>query len=383
MEFVYVDHAATSPVHPDVLEAMMPYYGPEYGNPSSIHQAGRRARAALDQARSTMATLLGVKEQTLIFTSGGTEADNLAIVGYALEHQAKGKHIITSQIEHHAVIHACQELEKRGFDVTYLPVDTSGTISRESVEKVLREDTILVTLMYGNNEVGTVQPIVEIGELLLEHQAAFHTDAVQACGVLDLNFNTLPVDMASISAHKVNGPKGVGLLYTTKRLKPLLYGGEQERKRRAGTENVAAVVGFAKALQLVTTSIQGRREQYELFSQQLVDRLLKEEVEFTINGHQHNRLPHIMNISFPGVQIEPLLMNLDLANIAASSGSACTAGSVEPSHVLVAMFGKDDERLTSAVRFSFGLGNTGEQIEYVATKTAEIVKRLKQTEQII
>ncbi|MFA9455964.1 cysteine desulfurase family protein [Halalkalibacter sp. AB-rgal2] len=383
MEFVYVDHAATSPVHPDVLEAMMPYYGPEYGNPSSIHKAGRRARAALDQARSTMATLLGVKEQTLIFTSGGTEADNLAIIGYALEHQAKGKHIITSQIEHHAVIHACQELERRGFDVTYLPVDTSGTISRESVEKVLRKDTILVTLMYGNNEVGTIQPIVEIGELLLEHQAAFHIDAVQACGALNLNFNTLPVDMASISAHKVNGPKGVGLLYTTKRLKPLVYGGEQERKRRAGTENVAAIVGFAKALELATKSIQGRREQYELFSQQLVDRLLKEEIEFTINGHQYNRLPHIMNISFFDVQIEPLLMNLDLANIAASSGSACTAGSVEPSHVLVAMFGKDDERLTSAIRFSFGLGNTNEQIEYVAKQTAKIVKRLKQTEQFI
>ncbi|MCK0470943.1 cysteine desulfurase family protein [Halalkalibacter sp. APA_J-10(15)] len=383
MEFVYVDHAATSPVHPDVLEAMMPYYGPEYGNPSSIHKAGRRARAALDQARSTMATLLGVKEQTLIFTSGGTEADNLAIIGYALEHQAKGKHIITSQIEHHAVIHACQELERRGFDVTYLPVDTSGTISRESVEKVLRKDTILVTLMYGNNEVGTIQPIVEIGELLLEHQAAFHIDAVQACGALNLNFNTLPVDMASISAHKVNGPKGVGLLYTTKRLKPLVYGGEQERKRRAGTENVAAIVGFAKALELATKSIQGRREQYELFSQQLVDRLLKEEIEFTINGHQYNRLPHIMNISFLDVQIEPLLMNLDLANIAASSGSACTAGSVEPSHVLVAMFGKDDERLTSAIRFSFGLGNTNEQIEYVAKQTAKIVKRLKQTEQFI
>lgn len=383
MDFVYVDHAATSPLHPDVLEAMMPFYTTHYGNPSSIHQAGRRARAALDQARSDIASMLGVKEDTLIFTSGGTEADNMAIIGYALEHQKKGKHIITSQIEHHAVLHACHELESRGFEVTYVPVDESGKISPQTVQEALRDDTILVTLMYGNNEVGTIQPIAEIGDLLREHQAAFHTDAVQACGGLELNLSSLPVEMASISAHKINGPKGIGLLYTKKRVKPLLYGGEQERKRRAGTENVAAIIGFAQALKLAISSLNERIKQYEEFSQKLVDRLLEEKIEFTINGDQYDRLPHILNVSFPGVHVEQLLMNLDLVNIAASSGSACTAGSVEPSHVLVSMFGKEDQRITSAIRFSFGYGNSNEQIDYVATQTAAIVKRLREAEQFI
>ncbi|WP_062049917.1 cysteine desulfurase family protein [Bacillus sp. JCM 19034] len=383
MDLVYVDHAATSPLHPDILEVMMPYYTTHFGNPSSIHQAGRRARAALDQARSEIASLLQVKEETLVFTSGGTEADNMAIIGYAFENQERGRHIITSQIEHHAVLHACQELEARGFEVTYLPVDESGEINPQTVKDALRDDTILVTIMYGNNEVGTIQPIAEIGEMLLDHQAAFHTDAVQACGVLELNLNSLPVDMASFSAHKINGPKGIGLLYTKERVKPLLYGGEQERKRRAGTENVAAIVGFAQALKLATSTLQERKKQYEEFSQRIIDGLVSEKVEFTINGSQSERLPHIINVSFPGIHIEQLLMNLDLVNIAASSGSACTAGSVEPSHVLVAMFGKEDKRLTSAVRFSFGYGNTNEQIDYVASQTAAIVNRLRETEQFI
>lgn len=383
VEMVYVDHAATSPMHPEVLEAMLPYFSASYGNPSSIHQAGRQARQAIDQARRSIAKQLGVDEQTLIFTSGGTEADNLAIIGYASENENKGKHIITSVVEHHAVLHACQELEKRGFEVTYIPVDQSGLIDVQEVQKALRDDTILVTLMFGNNEIGTVQPIKEIGNMLLEHQAVFHTDAVQACGSVEINLSDLPVDMLSISAHKINGPKGIGLLYTRQKLRPLMFGGEQERKRRAGTENVASIVGFAKALEIAEITINERRAKYQDFSLLLLDELLKNDVTFLVNGHQKKRLPHILNISFPGVNVESMLMNLDLEGIAASSGSACTAGSIEPSHVLVAMFGSEDERVFSAIRFSFGLNNTEDQIKYVAEKTIAIVKRLQNQQQFI
>ncbi|MCM3762302.1 cysteine desulfurase [Alkalihalobacillus oceani] len=385
MEMVYVDHAATSPLHPEVLDAMLPYLQTNYGNPSSIHQRGRQARQGLDQARAQIAAALAVKEQTLVFTSGGTEADNMAIIGYALEHAEKGKHIITSQIEHHAVLHACKELEARGFDVTYVKVDEYGQVNPKDIEAALRDDTILVTIMYGNNEVGTVQPITEIGELLKEHQAVFHTDAVQACGALEVKIAELPVDMLSISAHKLNGPKGIGLLYIKNglTLRPLLYGGEQERKRRAGTENVASIVGFAKALQLSNASINERRDKYQRFTHTLLDTWTEKQVDFYVNGHQTERLPHIVNVSFRGVNLESLLMNLDMAGIFASSGSACTAGSVEPSHVLVAMFGESSERSQAAVRFSFGFDNTEDQIKYVAEETAKIVNRLKQQQEFI
>lgn len=380
VELIYVDHAATSPLHPDVVEAMLPYFQMHFGNPSSIHQTGRQARQALDKARANIAQALSVHEQTLIFTSGGTEADNMAILGYALEHEEKGKHVITSKIEHHAVLNACKELERRGFEVTYLDVNEHGRVALEDVQTALRDDTILVTIMYGNNEVGTLQPIAEIGEILREHQAAFHTDAVQACGAIELNLSELPVDMLSISAHKINGPKGTGLLYLKKgiTLRPVLYGGEQERKRRAGTENVAAIVGFAKAMELTVASMKERTERYQQFAQILIDTWTENEVTFHVNGHQHERLPHIVNVSFPDVNVESLLMNLDMAGICASSGSACTAGSIEPSHVLVAMFGETNERIFSAVRFSFGLGNTEEQIKYLALETAKIVKRLQE-----
>lgn len=382
---VYVDHAATSPLHPEVLDAMLPYLQTNYGNPSSIHQRGRQARQGLDQARAQIAAALAVKEQTLVFTSGGTEADNMAILGYALEHVDKGKHIITSQIEHHAVLHACKELEERGFDVTYVKVDEYGRVNPKDIEAALRDDTILVTIMYGNNEVGTVQPIAEIGELLKDHQAVFHTDAVQACGALEVKITELPVDMLSISAHKLNGPKGIGLLYIKNglTLRPLLYGGEQERKRRAGTENVASIVGFAKALQLSNASIKERRDKYQRFTHTLLDTWTEKQVDFYVNGHQTERLPHIVNVSFRGVNLESLLMNLDMAGISASSGSACTAGSVEPSHVLVAMFGENSERSQAAVRFSFGFDNTEDQIKYVAEETAKIVNRLKQQQEFI
>ncbi|WP_100406605.1 cysteine desulfurase family protein [Bacillus solitudinis] len=380
MEIIYVDHAATSPTHPDVIAEMMPYFGEVYGNPSSIHQVGRQARQALDQARDVIAKHLHTKPQSLIFTSGGTEADNLAILGYALAHKDKGNHIITTAIEHHAVLHTCQHLEEQGFEVTYLPVDETGSVSINDIEQALRDETILVTIMYGNNEVGTIQPIQEIAELLKNHPAVFHTDAVQAYGLVPLKMDELAVDLLSISAHKINGPKGIGLLYVRDgiTLKPTLFGGEQERKRRAGTENVAAAVGFAKAIDLTAGNLGAKEEAYVTYSCLFFDAFSRENLTFFVNGHQHKRLPHILNVSFPGVNIESLLMNLDLAGIAASSGSACTAGAIEPSHVLVAMFGDENERVESAIRFSFGINNTIEQIERAAKETAKIVKRLQQ-----
>ncbi|WP_088102602.1 cysteine desulfurase family protein [Halalkalibacter urbisdiaboli] len=385
MEVIYVDHAATSPVHPDVINEMLPFFNEHYGNPSSIHQIGRRARQAVDEARNVIAKLLQTTPQSLVFTSGGTEADNLALFGAAFSQQEKGKHIITTKIEHHAVLHTCQQLEELGFEVTYLPVDETGKISVQGLQNELRDDTILVSIMYGNNEVGTVQPINQVGELLREHQALFHCDAVQACGVIPLNMNELPVDLLSISAHKINGPKGIGLLYIKEgiHLQPSLYGGEQERKRRAGTENVAGIVGFSKAMQLTNEAVQQKTEKYQQLSYLFYQRLEEEQVEFFVNGHQSDRLPHIFNVSFPNINIESLLMNLDLAGIAASSGSACTAGSVEPSHVLLAMHGDKKERVESAIRFSFGLNNTIKQINFAASETAKIVKRLQQQSMFI
>ncbi|MBU8905529.1 cysteine desulfurase family protein [Desertibacillus haloalkaliphilus] len=379
MERIYVDHAATSPVHPDVVDAMIPYLKEHFGNPSSIHHFGRENRHALDSARRVMANSIKAKDDEIIFTSGGTEADNMAITGYALANRSRGNHIITSAIEHHAVLHTCQALEKLGFEVTYLPVDSFGCISLDDLKQVVREETILITIMYGNNEVGTLQPVEEIGGFLREKGIAFHTDAVQAYGTLDINVQALPVDLLSVSSHKINGPKGIGFLYAREgiKLEPHLHGGEQERKRRAGTENIAAIVGFAKAVEIALHTMPERQETYQLLCRRMVDILNDEQIEFEINGHQHHRLPHILNISFHGVNVESFLVNLDLAGIAASSGSACTAGSLEPSHVLAAMFSQN-ERIASAVRFSFGLGNTVDEIEKVAVEVAKIVKRIKQ-----
>ncbi|WP_100371999.1 cysteine desulfurase family protein [Bacillus sp. FJAT-45037] len=386
MESIYLDHAATSPLDPEVVEAMLPYFYEHFGNPSSIHHIGRTSRQVVDAARGQIADLLNVKSSELIMTSGGTEADNLAIIGYALEHESKGKHIITTATEHHAVLHACQELERRGFDVTYLPVDETGKVRPEEVEAALRGDTILVSIMYGNNEVGTVQPIQEIGERLKDHQAVFHTDAVQACGLVELDLSTLPVDMLSISAHKINGPKGIGLLYTNQsiKLRPLLFGGEQERKRRAGTENVASIIGFAKAMELANQSIPEKRERYLSYSRIFFDTFAEANLTFVLNGDPMERLPHVLNVSFPGVEVEQLLVALDMARIAASSGSACSAGSLEPSHVLLAMFGEgQNDRVRSAVRFSFGVTNTEEQINKSAKEIASIVKRLQEQQVFI
>lgn len=377
MERIYLDHAATSPVHPEVVERMIPFMTEVFGNPSSIHYFGRQSRHAVDEARALVAKSIGAKETEIIFTSGGTEADNMALFGTAMANRNRGRHIITTTIEHHAVLRACQYLEKQGFDVTYLPVDEQGKVSPADVKAALRDDTILVSVMFANNEVGVLQPIREIGELLKEHQAYFHTDAVQAYGLVPIDVNEYHIDLLSISGHKINGPKGIGVLYAreTVKLSPLFYGGEQERKRRAGTENVAGIVGLAKAVEIAQETMKQKQEEYRLLRNTMLSIFAESGIDYAVNGSEDG-LPHIVNVAFPGTNVESMLVNLDLAGIAASSGSACTAGSIDPSHVLVAMFGKESERIRSSIRFSFGLGTTKEQIERAATETVKIVKRL-------
>lgn len=377
MEAVYLDNAATTQTRPEVVEAMLPYLRENFGNPSSIHRFGRQNRAALDKARQIAADSIGARPNEIVFTSGGTEADNMAIIGTAEAYSDKGKHIITSSIEHHAVLHTCHHLEKQGFDVTYLPVDRSGRVNVETLKEAVREDTILVTVMYGNNEVGTIQPVAEMASFLNEKDIAFHTDAVQAYGLVDINVKRLGVDLLSISAHKINGPKGIGFLYVKDgvHITPYQHGGEQERKRRAGTENVAGIVGLAEAVKLSQASMEERRQQYESFREKMLEVFDHEGIAYQVNGSRLHHLPHILNVYFPGVGSEALLVNLDLAGIAASSGSACTAGSLEPSHVLRAIYG-NGERGGSSIRFSFGYGNTLEEVETAARQTANIVKRL-------
>lgn len=378
METIYLDHAATSPMHPQVIEVMTKAMNEVYGNPSSIHTAGRAARKVLDDARTVLAKAIGAKDNEIIITSGGTEADNTAIFGIAYSQKSKGKHIITTQIEHHAVMNACEKLEKEGFDVTYLPVGNDGRISINQFKSALRDDTILVTIMYGNNEVGTIQPIAEIGELLKEHQAIFHTDAVQAFGIEKLDVNLLHVDLLSVSSHKLNGPKGIGFLYqrTGTPLTATFFGGSQEKKRRAGTENVPAAVGFAKAVEISQQDIQLKQEKYRQFRRLFLQVLDNENIDYKVNGNESHTLQHVLNISFKGMEVESFLVNLDMSGVYASSGSACTAGSIDPSHVLVAMFGRDAEELRNSIRFSFGLGLTDELILQAAERTAKIVKRL-------
>lgn len=378
MERIYLDHAATSPTDPRVVEKMLPYLTENFGNPSSIHSFGRESRKWLDGTRELIAREIGAHPNEIVFTSGGTEADNMAILGSALAREKQGRHIITTKIEHHAVLHTCNRLEEMGFDVTYLDVDESGRISAEQVKDALRDDTILVTVMYGNNEVGTIQPIDEIGDLLKDHRALFHTDAVQAFGFLPIDVQKSRIDMMSVSGHKLNGPKGTGFLYVNENVKlsQLLFGGEQERKRRAGTENVPGIAGLGEAVLLSGQEREEKSALYRRFKDIVIRTLEADGVSFDVNGSREHSLPHILNLYFPGVSVESLLVNLDMAGIAVSSGSACTAGSVLPSHVLSAMFGEEDDRLTSSIRISFGFGNTEEQVERAAKELATIVKRL-------
>lgn len=378
MELIYLDHAATTPIAKEVLDAMYPVYEQVFGNPSSVHSFGRKARQILDQARRTIAAEIGADEKEIIFTSGGTEADNLAMIGTALANKDKGNHIITTAQEHHAILHTAEYLEKHGFEVTYLPVYEDGKIRAEDLQKALTDETILVSIMFVNNETGIIQPIQEISRLLEDHQAYFHTDAVQAFGLMDIDVGQLGVDMLTVSSHKINGPKGIGCLYVKENIKlqPLQFGGEQERKRRAGTENVVSVVGLQKAVELAAEHREKRIKEYKEFRELFLTELKKHDVSFEINGDPASSVPSILNISFPGANVEAMLTNFDLDGVAASSGSACTAGSVDPSHVLSAMYGKDHPCTTNSIRFSFGSANTAENVSEAARRVAAIVNRL-------
>lgn len=375
MNRIYLDHAATTPMAEQVIHTLVEEMNNVFGNASSIHQTGRIARKKLDDARRIFAQSIGAQEIEITMTSGGTEADNYALFGAAYARKDLGKHIITTQIEHHAILHACQQLEKEGFEITYLPVNSSGLISIDDLKNALRKDTILVSIMFANNEIGTVQPIKEIGSLLKDHQAYFHTDAVQAYGSVSIDVKEYSIDLLSVSSHKINGPKGIGFLYQNKDiyLKPIFYGGQQERKKRAGTENVPAIVAFAKAVEIKQQNMELNDEHYRTLRDLFVEQLKTNGVKFKINGSLENLLPHVVNLSIPETDVETFLVQLDLAGIDASSGSACTAGSIDPSHVLVAMYGEKTPELRNSVRFSFGLNNTKEEVIEAANKISKII----------
>lgn len=376
---IYLDHAATSPMHPEAAKTMSEALLNTYGNASSIHRVGRESRGYLDEARATFAKSIGAKPSEIILTSGGTESDNMAVIKTAESFKDKGKHIITTNVEHQAVRQPLKYLEARGFDVTYLPVDESGMISVEQVREALREETILISIMYGNNEVGTIMPIEEIGQLLKDEDIVFHTDAVQAYGSQEIKVNQLNVDLLSVSSHKINGPKGIGFLYVREGLSlpSLILGGEQETKRRAGTENIPAVIGFEKAVSIMLEERKSRADYYTSLKKRVIDGLESNGVEFKVNGNLVHTLPHVLSIHLPKVSSEKLLIQLDLAGVALSAGSACTAGNIDPSHVLVAMFGEEAPEIAETIRLSFGLGNTEEEIDRAVDAIAKSVKRLK------
>lgn len=380
MEPIYLDHAATTPVHPDVIEEMLPVMQKIFGNPSSIHSFGREASKLMEEARTAIARSLSAKPKEIIFTGGGTEADNLAIVGASEAARAAGvgNHIITTKIEHHAVLKTCEHLEKQGFEVTYLDVDKNGRVSTDALKKAIRPETILASIMYGNNEMGTLQSIDEMGQLLKEQDILFHTDAVQVFGVIPINVQDLHVDFLSMTGHKINGPKGIGFLYAREGISlfPHQHGGEQERKRRAGTQNVPGIIGLKKAIEIMEDTREEKIKNYHKFQTIILNTLSEKGISFQKNGDPDHVLPHILNLYFPGAHVESLLMNLDLSGIAVSSGSACTAGSVEPSHVLSAMFGEGAPETLSSIRISFGLYNTEEQVKQAAERIAEVVMRL-------
>lgn len=375
---IYLDHAATTPVHETVLENMYQLEREVIGNPSSIHSYGRNAKSLLNQARAYLATTINAHESEITFTSGGTEANNLAIIGTALENEYKGNHIITSAQEHHAIIHIMDYLQSLGFHVTYLRVDESGRVDVNELERVLTDQTILVSVMTANNETGVIQPIAEIGKLLQDHQAYFHTDAVQAYSLIDIDVKDLGIDLLTTSAHKLNGPKGIGFLYINEDtpVQQLQYGGLQERQKRAGTENLFGAYGFYIATEIAMADKEKNNEYYRKLKNLFVEILTEAEIEFMINGDREKSIPTILNISFPGTKADQLLTNLDLAGVAASSGSACSAGALEPSHVLEAMYGKRSDRIHNAIRFSFGTMNNEENVQEAAEKLVTIVKEL-------
>ncbi len=375
---IYADHSATTPLKKEVLDAMMPYLTEHFGNASSIYQEGRECKKAVEAAREQVARAIGAAAKEIYFTGSGSEADNWAIKGIAYAKQGKGNHIITTAVEHHAVLHTCKVLEKEGFEVTYLPVDEYGMVSPQAVKDAITDKTILITVMFANNEIGTVMPIAEIGAIAREKGIIFHTDAVQAIGMEEINVEEMNIDLLSLTAHKFYGPKGAGALYIRQGtvLKRLIEGGAQEKNKRAGTENVAAIVGLGKAIEMATENISAKKEKLCALRDAYISQIL-EKIPFTrLNGHPTKRMASNANISFEFIEGESLLLMLDMKGIAASSGSACTSGSLDPSHVLLAI-GLKHEIAHGSLRVTFGDGNTMEDVNYIVNALVEIVERLR------
>lgn len=377
-KLIYMDNAATTPVHPEVLKEMIPYFSENFGNPSSVYSIAGNTRKAIEDARESIASFLGASKSEVYFTGSGTESDNWALKSIAQTYKTKGNHIITSKIEHHAILHTCEYLEKNGYEVTWLDVDEFGKISLTQLKNSIRPTTILISIMFANNEIGTIQPIKEIGKIAKEHQIPFHTDAVQAFGQIPIDVDDLNIDLLSASGHKLRGPKGVGLLYVRKgiKLEPYIHGGGQERKRRAGTENVPGIVGLAKAVTLAKESMKKRIHQESSLRDHLINRVLSEIPRTLLNGHPTDRLPNNANFSFEFVEGESILLSLDMNGICGSSGSACSSGSLDPSHVLLAI-GLSHEIAHGSLRLTLGEDTTKEDIDFVVDTLKSVIKRLR------
>jgi cysteine desulfurase len=381
---IYLDYAATTPTHPEVVKAMLPYFSEAFGNPSTIHSCGQQARGAIEEARSKIAQLIGAKDEEIVFTSSGTESDNFALKGAAFAKDLKGDHIITSSIEHHAVIETCKFLERRGFRVTYLPVDEYGLVDPEDVKKAITNKTILISIMHANNEIGTIEPIAEIGKIAKEAGVYFHTDAVQSVGHIPINVDELGVDLLSMSAHKLYGPQGVGALYIRKgtKLVSLMHGGEQERGRRAGTYNVPGIIGFGRAAEIAQQEMEEEIERLTQLRDKLISGLMERINHIHLNGHPHQRLPNNINISIDFVEGESMCLGLDLEGICCSTGSACASSTIEPSHVLLAT-GLSPERAHGSLRFTLGKWTTEEEIDRLLEVLPRIVTKLRATSPLL
>lgn len=375
---IYLDNAATTRTAKEVVEAMIPYFTENYGNPSSIYELGQRSKEAITTAREQIAGVIGAKTEEIYFTAGGSEADNWALKAACEAYEGKGKHIITTKIEHHAILHTCEYLEKKGVEVTYLNVDENGLIDLDELQKAIRPDTILISIMFANNEIGTIEPIKEIGMIAKEHGILFHTDAVQAFGQVPIDVDEMHIDMLSSSAHKINGPKGIGFLYIRKgvKIRSFVHGGAQERKRRAGTENVPAIVGYGVAAQRAAKTMEERTARERQLRDYFIERVEKEIPHVKLNGHPTKRLPNNINFSFRFIEGESLLIMLDMKGIAGSSGSACTSGSLDPSHVLLAI-GLPHEIAHGSLRLSLGEDTTKEDLDYTLEQIKEIIQRLR------
>lgn len=375
---IYLDNAATTRTAQEVVDAMIPYFTENYGNPSSIYELGQRSKEAITTAREQIAEVIGAKPEEIYFTAGGSEADNWALKAACEAYEKKGKHIITTKIEHHAILHTCEYLEKKGVEVTYLDVDENGLVDLDALQKAIRPDTILISIMFANNEIGTIEPVKEIGMIAKEHGILFHTDAVQAFGQVPIDVDDMHIDMLSSSAHKINGPKGIGFLYIRKgvKIRSFVHGGAQERKRRAGTENVPAIVGYGVAAKRAADTMEERTARERQLRDDFIKRVEKEIPYVKLNGHPDKRLPNNINFSFRFIEGESLLIMLDMKGIAGSSGSACTSGSLDPSHVLLAI-GLPHEIAHGSLRLSLGEDTTKEDLDYTLEQIKEIIQKLR------